>query len=131
MRRLIADVFLEVLEKADRHNMVLIFSRKTGGELAGQKCKCFLEDFVTKEHAVEMMVAIGDALSQDPSIQPYAMHSKLVDAYWEKYSEAESLLQRRKDLMICDESKGTLPHDRETASGGTPRWLRSRMPPRL
>ena len=75
------DAFPEVREKADRHNMVLLYLRK------------------------EMMAAIGDAVLQDASVQPYAMRSKLVDAYCEKCAEEEALLQRRKG-RIRAESKG-------------------------
>ena len=74
----------------------------TSGETAEKKCQCVLEDFVKKEHAVEMMASIGDVLLQDASIQQYVMRSELVNAYWNKYPEAEALLPRRKDRIRAE-----------------------------
>ena len=57
-------------------------------------------DFVKR--ARRWMTSIGDALMQDASTQPYVMRGELVNACWKKYSEAEALLQLRKDRISAE-----------------------------
>ena len=76
---------------------------------------------MTEEHVEEMMATIGDALSQDASVQPYALRGDSPDEYREEHPEAEVLLQRRKN-MVRAESKG---------SGGTQRTVAKRPAERI